>query len=94
MMADHMYRAAPPGVLRAEPLGDLTALFDRRSMQTHLMVSPMPEILAALGDDGCTAATLAVRLGAAFELEEGADMRAVLADRLAELMAMGLVSAA
>ena len=92
-MTDRTYRAAPPGALRIEPLGELTAIFDRRSMQTHLVVSPMPEILDAMGADPCSAALLASRLAAAFDL--GADdAQPILAERLGELAAMGLVERA
>lgn len=93
-MVDRAYRAAPPGALRIEALGDLTAIFDRRSMQTHLVVSPMPEILDAMGEDSCNAALLATRLAATFELDSEADVQPVLAERLAELAGMGLVERA
>ena len=93
-MPDLAYRAAPPNVLRAEPLGELTAIFDRRSMQTHLVVSPIPEILEAMGADVCTAATLAVRLAASFDFDGADDAQPILAERLAELAAMGLVARA
>lgn len=90
-MTDRTYRAAPPGALRIEPLGELTAIFDRRSMQTHLVVSPMPEILDAMGTHPCSAALLASRLAAAFDLDGDDDVQPILAERLGELAAMGLV---
>ena len=93
-MVDRAYRAAPAEALRVEPLGELTAIFDRRSMQTHLVVSPMPEILDAMGADACNAADLAGRLAAAFDLDAAEDARPILAERLAELAAMGLVERA
>lgn len=93
-MADRAFRAAPPDALRIEPLGPLTAIFDRRSMQTHLVVSPMPEILAALADDACDAETLTQRLAADFDLEADGDAAALIAERLDELADMGLVAAA
>lgn len=95
-MADRLYRAPAAGALRIEPLGDLTAIFDRRSMQTHLVVAPMPEIIAAMGDTPCDAAMLAERLAAAFDLADagGDDVAALLRERLAELVALGLVMAA
>lgn len=95
-MADRLYRAPAAGALRIEPLGDLTAIFDRRSMQTHLVVAPMPEIIAALGDMPCDAGALAERLAAMFDLADagGDDVAAVLRERLAELAALGLVMAA
>lgn len=91
-MADRTYRAAPPEALRLEPLGELTAIFDRRSVQTHLVISPIPEILDAMGREPCNAAALAERLAAAFDLGEGGDARALIAERLAELADMGLVA--
>ncbi|QNO26551.1 HPr-rel-A system PqqD family peptide chaperone [Sphingopyxis sp. OPL5] len=93
-MADRRYRAAEAGVLRVEPLGELTAIFDRRSMQTHLVVAPMPEILTALASSPCNAATLAARLADRFDLDGEGDATAILAARLAELAAMGLVEPA
>ncbi len=91
-MPDPAFRAAPPDALRIEALGELTAIFDRRSMQTHLVVSPMPEILEAMGADACDAATLATRLAASFDFDCADDVRPILAERLGELAAMGLVA--
>ncbi|WP_411342229.1 HPr-rel-A system PqqD family peptide chaperone [Sphingopyxis sp. J-6] len=93
-MPDRAYRAASPDALRIEPLGELTAIFDRRSMQTHLVAPPMPEMLALMGSDICDAATLADRLAAAFDLDADGDAPAIVADRLAELAALGLVERA
>jgi PqqD family protein of HPr-rel-A system len=93
-MPDRAYRAAPPGALRVEPLGELTAIFDRRSMQTHLVVAPMPEILSAMGDDVCDAASLTARLAASFDFDSADDAQLVLAERLSELATMGLVERA
>lgn len=93
-MADRSYRAAPPDALRVEPLGELTAIFDRRSMQTHLVVAPMPEILDAMGAEICNATKLAARLGAAFDFDSAEDVQPILAERLAELAATGLVERA
>src|SRR3546814_18394979 len=81
-MADRAYRAAPADALRIEPLDELTAIFDRRSMQTHLVVSPVPEILDAMGVDACTAARLAERLAATFDLDGTDDAQPILAERL------------
>ena len=93
-MTDRAYRAAPADALRVEPLGDLTAIFDRRSMQTHLVVAPMPEILAALDAGPCNAAELAARLADRFDLDGEGDAAALLAERLNELSVMGLVEPA
>lgn len=76
-----------------EALGGLTAIFDRRSMQTHLVVAPMPEVLAAMAADRCNAAMVADRLAADFDLGvSDSDVRPLVADRLAELATMGLVA--
>lgn len=93
-MADRAYRAAPADALRIEPLGELTAIFDRRSMQTHLVVSPLPEILDAIGADACTPARVAERLAATFDLGGAGEAQPILAERLGELAAMGLVERA
>ncbi|MBW8297260.1 HPr-rel-A system PqqD family peptide chaperone [Sphingopyxis sp.] len=93
-MPDPIYRAAPPDALRVEPLGELTAIFDRRSMQTHLVVSPMPEILEAMVADGCEAVTLAAQLAESFDFDGVDDVQPILAERLSELAAMGLVARA
>ena len=93
-MADRVYRAAEPGTLRVEALGDLTAIFDRRSMQTHLVIAPLPEILSALEGGPCNASALAERLAGGFDIEAEGDATAILADRLRELAAMGLVAPA
>ena len=93
-MVDRAYRAAPPGALRIEPLGELTAIFDRRSMQTHLVIAPMPEILDAMGADICDAAGLAARLSAIFDFDGEEDAQPILNERLGELAAMGLVARA
>lgn len=90
-MAERTYRAAPPGALRIEPLGELTALFDRRSMQTHLVAPPIPEILAAMGEEACTAPMLTARLAARFDLGGAGEAEALVAAHLGELATMGLV---
>ena len=63
-------------------------------MQTHLVVSPMPEILAAMGDEACDAARLSQRLATSFDFDSSEDVQPILAERLDELAAMGLVERA
>ncbi len=70
-------------------LDGLTALFHRPSGQTHILVSPAPEILDALGDSPADLPTLIARLSERFEL--GADADAAVAARLGELETAGLV---
>lgn len=82
------YRADPPDGLRIVPLDSLTAIYHRASGQTHVVAEPMPEILEALGTGETGIAGLLARLG----LPENDDMRAVLGERVSELVATGLVS--
>jgi PqqD family protein of HPr-rel-A system len=77
----------------AVPLDTLTALYDQASGQTHLLASPLPEILEALDAGPADIAVLTARLAAGFDLD-GEDVEAVIAARLAELAALGLVTAA
>lgn len=93
-MADQLYRAAPTAALRIEPLGELTLIFDRRSMQTHVVAPPVPQILEAMGGDICGAAAIAERLSVVFDLERTDDAALIIAERLGELAALGLVVAA
>ncbi len=83
---------------RAEALGivhldSFIAVFHRSSGLTHLLTAPAPEIMATLGEAGLTRSALAERLAADFELAD-LDDDASLAERLDELVASGLVSAA
>lgn len=82
------YRAAPAATLRVEPLDALTLIYHRASGMTHLVDSPVPELLELLAEPMTADAALAA-LGARFELVD-ADAGA-LAARLDELVASGLV---
>lgn len=82
------YRAAPAGALLVAPLDQLTAVYHRPSGVTHLVDSPVPELLGVLTDDPVDAPTLLERLAGAFDVAD-ADA-AALADRLEEMAALGL----
>jgi PqqD family protein of HPr-rel-A system len=83
------YRAAEPATLRIVPLDALTLIYHRASGITHVVDTPVPEILEALGGDALSADALLARLGERFELAD-ADV-AALAARLDEMAASGLV---
>ncbi len=86
------YRMARPETLKIVHLDSFTAVFHRASGITHLVTSPVPEILAALGEAGMTRADLMARLSVDYVLgdaEEGS-----LDARLEELVATGLVAVA
>ena len=83
------YRAAPAATLRILPLDALTVIYHRASGITHIVDSPVPELLEALGDDPLTLDQTLAALAAAHDLidpDAGA-----LAARLDELVAAGLV---
>lgn len=83
------YRAPAAGALRIVALDALVAIHHRPSGQTHLVTSPVPEILAELGEDWTTVETLLARLTATYDMPDS-DTDA-LADRLGELADAGLV---
>ncbi len=77
-------------VLKRVPLDELTALFDRRSGMTHILGSPLPELIDALVEGEADEETLLDRLGMADAVDtDRADLRA----RLQELVEAGLVIA-
>jgi hypothetical protein len=65
----------------------MTAIYDRRAAQTHVVADIVPALLEAMGADGADAATIAVRL----DLDSVDD---ALIERLDELVATGLASIA
>ena len=71
-------------------LDGLTALYHRPSGMTHILVTPAPEILAALNEGPADAGELLLRIGENFDIESEDAASAVTA-RLAELEAAGLV---
>jgi len=83
------YRAPATDALIATDLDTLTALFHRPSGITHLVASPVPEILAALAEP-MTRDQLLAALARDYDLTDP-DPRA-LAQRLDELVASGLVA--
>ena len=83
------YRAAAPATLRIVPLDALTLIYHRASGITHIVDSPVPEILEALGEEALGVEALLARLSDRFDLAD-ADS-AALAVRLDELAQAGLV---
>ena len=83
------YVAAGAGALRLIPLDSLTAIYHRASGVTHLVEAPVPEILKALALP-MTVDELLADLLASYDLAD--PDRNALQDRLAELVAVGLVS--
>lgn len=84
-----LYKAEPADQILVEPLDAITLVYHRRSGITHMVVEPVPEMLAAMAGDPVDAATLVARLSAQFDLAD--DAEAVISARLEELADLGLV---
>ncbi|QDX24693.1 HPr-rel-A system PqqD family peptide chaperone [Sphingomonas suaedae] len=83
------YRAASVATLRIEPLDALTLIYHRASGITHLVDSPVPELLAVLQ---AAPLTLDATLAALTQAHDLIDPdRNALAARLDELVDAGLV---
>ncbi len=83
------YTRVPETELVWQPLDAVTLVYHRRSGQTHIVVEPVPEILAAMGKAPLDADALAARLAETFDLDGTA--AALIGVRLEELAALGLV---
>lgn len=74
-------------------LDDFTLIYHRPSGQTHMLTEPAPEILAVLAEGPATPADILARLARDHGLESEGDAVAVIAERMAELAALGLIEA-
>lgn len=84
-MAEARYLAAAPECLRIADLDGLTAIYHRASAQTHILAEPAPSILSTLAEP-----LTAVELLAALSADQAE--AAALAERIAELESIGLVT--
>ena len=90
MTAERLYRRDKDAVTCV--LEDIIVLYHRASGQTHMMVSPAPEILEALDDEAdSTAAQLHARLDRHYDLGERTQAIAEIETHLEGLTALGLV---
>ncbi len=86
------YRAEPEEQWVLVPLEDIAILYHRRSGQTHMMISPAPEILQALVRVvTADAAQLQAALAVDYDLGDAAEAQAAIAAHLDDLTALGLV---
>jgi len=90
-MSGPRYRADSIEKRRIVRLDGLTLLFHRPSGITHILSVPAPEILEALGDEPADAAGIVSRLAARHDMADIAEAEPVVAARLSELEAAGLV---
>lgn len=87
-----LYRCAAAEALLVRPLDGLTLIYHRPSGITHIVTSPVPEIVAALDAVPRDAAAVLGRLAAAFDIEtdEAGDALHDLTAQLDHLCALGL----
>ncbi|CCW19708.1 hypothetical protein EBBID32_40780 [Sphingobium indicum BiD32] len=92
MTATKLYRRDGADAVTACALDDIVLLFHPRSGQTHMVISPVPEILDQLAD-GAPASVRQVRdrLALTFDLGPPDDALAEIAAHLDALVALGLV---
>lgn len=91
-MTDRRYRAPPPGGVSVVPLDEIVAVYHRASGQTHVVVSPAPEILDALAGAWLTMPELLDVLARDYDLRDPSPD--ALTARLEELVEAGLLEAA
>jgi PqqD family protein of HPr-rel-A system len=91
------YRAERVDDIIVETLDMITLIYQKRSGITHLVAEPMPQILAAFGENALTVAALLEKLAQEFDFGApgGADepgAMAVITARLDELVTLGLIA--
>ena len=92
MSHEPLYTRVPEDELIWRPLDAVTLVYHTRSGQTHIVLEPVPEILAAMGSAPLNADAIAARLAETFDLDGSA--AALIGARLEELAALGLVERA
>ncbi len=86
-----LYRAAASEGLIQHPLDSMTLIFQKSSGITHMVVDPVPAILAVMNKDALTAEDIAGRLSDSYDLEDSGAAADIVLARLVELCSLGLV---
>lgn len=98
--ADHMeatqyYRVDTADAVLSCLLDDIVLLYHIRSGQTHMVISPVPEILDRMADGAPVCARdMCDRLAQDYDLGPAQDALAQIGDHLDALLALGLVRTA
>jgi PqqD family protein of HPr-rel-A system len=93
--AQHRYRHDGEDAVARCVLEDMALLYHRPSGQTHMVISPVPEILETLGEGAAlTAEEVHERLSQRYDLGAREEALPQIEAHLAELIALGLVRAA
>lgn len=91
---EHRFTTDPPEARLSAELDGFTLVFHRPSGMTHMLAAPAPELLDALAEGPAGADELVELFAAGDTIEDRAEARSVIAARLAELEAAGLVARA
>jgi PqqD family protein of HPr-rel-A system len=94
IMASIFHAPNPADLAPPVELEGFTLFYHRPSGQTHMLTEPAPEILAALAEASATPPEMLARLARDHGLDVEGDAEAVVAERMAELAALGLITAA
>ena len=91
-MTDPQYRRDPQDDVAACALDDIMLLYHHRSGQTHMVISPVPEILDRMAPGAIVSAQqMHDRLALDFDLGPPDEAVAQIAAHLDALVALGLV---
>lgn len=92
MTLNARFRRDATGTMLCRTLDDITLYFHRPSGQTHMVISPVPEILAQM-DDGAalSVADIHDRLAQDFDLGDRSAAMADIAAHVETLVSLGLV---
>lgn len=85
------YRAEPAADLLVHALDDITLIYHRRSGQTHMVMSPVPEILTVIGEEPVGPQDVLAALASSFDLGDAGEALAAIGVHLDEMAALGLV---
>lgn len=92
---DQHYRREEEGTIISRALDDLVLLYHRPSGQTHMVVSPVPEIMTALEDGGpASASQVLQRLSRLYDLGPADDALAQIEAHLVDMAGLGLIRSA
>lgn len=91
MIDEPLYCAEPADMLLVQPLDALTLLYHRPSGQTHLVMSPVPEILSTLQEGAADAGEVYARLLSEFDPGSAGDAIPVISAHLEEMARLGVV---
>jgi PqqD family protein of HPr-rel-A system len=86
------YRSEDAAQIIVRPLDEMTLIYQRRSGITHIVADPVPQILEAMGHDACSINDIAERLSISYDLGDAEMASALISERVAELIQLGLVT--